>query len=317
MKKTKKYNHVGRPSNEEIKKNKKKKNIKIISISILVLTIISVSVVYYVSDGLILSGLMGDSASVIRTMTYIDSNENAGYVVHCSVGYRIKSKKNNGPVKDRGYYCQKASNAKKTKSATIIRVPYYSQNDYKSTSSRCGGGYLNVKGCLPTVGAMVFSALLDKTITPIDMNNAAYNYGYSNVCYSNSYTASFIDNYAASNGVKVYTKYYTGNSKTDSKTRAEILNMLKIGTTKGKCVGIAALEKGGSCVGKVNSDLCYSNVGHFIMFYSVGGTLYESKKVYVNDPARKNGKEISHEKYDLLDIINSSQYNKVRILCKK
>lgn len=315
MKKNIKYDRVGRPSNEEVQKLKKKKILKIVGILLSVFGVVGLCFIYYYSDEVLLSGLLGDSTAKNRIMTFVDTNENAGYVVRCTAGYRLKYKKNSGAVKNRGYYCQKKSN-NKIKDPVIMRVPYFTQNDYKNTSSRCGGGTLNYKGCLPTVGAMTFSALLGEKITPIDMNNAAYNYGYSSICSSNSYTASFIDKYAASKGVKVYSKYLTNNKTKNNILKKEILDLLKM-EKKGKCIGIVALEKSYSCVGNVKSDLCYSNVGHFVMFYSVGGRLFDSNNVYVNDPALKNGRTIAHKKYNLLDLIESGQGNKVRILCKK
>lgn len=317
-----KYGHVGRPTNEEVNehknkiKNKKKKKVLIFLIAFIVF---ASGFVYFFGDSIGLSEIMGNIVAKKRIMTFVDEKNNTGVVVRCPSGYSLRYDKNNSKsASDWDFSCYKDRRRNPiTKKPIIMKVPYYSQNDYRNTYSRCGGGNLNVKGCLPTVGAMVFSALLDKNLTPADMNSAAKNYG--SICYGNSYTASFIDNYASNNGVKVYTKYYQNSASKNKKLRKEILNMLKIDTSNGKCVGVAALEKSASCVGNVKSDLCYSSVGHFIMFYSTGAITLDSKNVYVNDPARKNNgtKEISHEKYDLLDIIESSQYNKVRILCKK
>lgn len=76
MKKNKeiKYNHVGRPTNEEKKKYKKKKTLKIIGIISCIFIVVGGILLYINKDNLVMSGIMGNS--VTNTMKSIQNNPN-------------------------------------------------------------------------------------------------------------------------------------------------------------------------------------------------------------------------------------------------
>lgn len=293
-----KYGHVGRPTNEEVNNLKKKKILKIVLSLTGIIFVLGGLFLFLNRDNLELSSVMGNFAAQKRVMTLKGNDGKTAYVISCSNGYKLKYKNEKKDIESRGYYCQKN---KKSKDANILKIPFYAQNDFKNIASRCGGGKLNEKGCLPTSGAMIFSALLNEEITPIDMNSAAYGYSSSNICYSQSYTVSFLEKYAKSNDI-TYAEY----------TKKDISNIIKK-LNSGNCIGLAALEKKASCIGNVKNNLCYAPYGHFVVFYANG---LSSNKVFVNDPAKKNGQIHAIKEYNLSDIISSSQSDKVRLFCK-
>lgn len=186
-------------------------------------------------------------------------------------------------------------------------VPYYNQGDYKNVYSACGGGYLSSKGCQPTNDAMIFSALLDKTITPVNINSVAsdlvkngkksgsatFNNGVR-ICDSNSYYADFA-------------KLYATNNKLQYKILSNIDSIDKLLKT-GKCTGLAPLSKKSKCSGKV-SNVCDSNVGHFVSFYASEKTNYAN----INDPSKSQ-----YVKYEasISEILKSTQNYGVTVYCK-
>lgn len=222
----------------------------------------------------------------------------------------------------------KCYNPKSVKSSKIV-IPYYSQNNYTTTAA-CSGGTFPGKGCLPTTSAMILSALLNTTITPMTLNDYAkkitqekrgnvsadfpiYNSQTKKienkryqVCIhsdngSNSYYYEFLVGYASMKNLTVTTFERVAR---DSSNVTKIDTLLK----SGKCMGFVALNA--RCGGRY----CYT-VPHFIAIYGNP----KDKMIYVNDPTNsssdKSGSVMIED--SLNNIVKYAQNSNVRVVCKK
>lgn len=247
------------------------------------------------------------SRKVLEQIAQINCN-NKGYRYAKNVKYSFNSN-----VWEKRVYTVTATCSELTSkhyvSSTKITVPYYNQKDYYSIASACGGGNLSAKGCLPTSGAMIFSALTGKTITPKTMNSYAdsllgncsgtcYKKAESGqnvqICDGNSYYVDFLKVYASNNG-----KIFKENVRTASVIDAAVKT--------GKCVGVAPLDVRRKCTSSVSS-LCDSRVGHFVIFAANQTNGY----VTVKDPLNVSRANV---KVPAADLIKSTQSDKVVLFC--
>ena len=82
----KKYGHVGRPSNEEVRQFKKKEMMKNIIISVSLVFVVVLSFLYINREAFNLESVMGDSTAKSRIMTYKNSDTDKNQVVDVVVG---------------------------------------------------------------------------------------------------------------------------------------------------------------------------------------------------------------------------------------
>ena len=326
-------NEVGRPSNETIKKRR----IIVIS-SIFVFIFLLAGGVFLLTSGSTseLSAGIGNSGLDNFKISY-DSKTKKTTVMGCPSGYAIYNNKKcvkdipethmvktllystaNKKCKKLGYTgadkkkirvrdpgkvptTYYACKSRAETNINILNIPYYNQGDY-SDYSRCGGGNLPKKGCNPTSAAMIFSALLGKTLTPSDMNNTAKN--YSDVCSGNSYTVNFLKKYAANNNIHPETVDGGDDNNKKKPSKKTQVNYIYNKLKTGKCVGAVALKAG------CKLDSCYSNAGHFMMFYVSETSGY----AYYNDPGHRN---LVKKKTTIQSILDASQSYHIELFCRK
>ena len=209
--------------------------------------------------------------------------------------------------------CIDLKNKKQLKDVTNTTIPYYKQGDYPEVSSACGGGNLDRKGCLPTSGAMIFSALIGKKITPTKMNSYASELlgnckssctiktkdnESKTICSGSSYYVDFLKVYANNNNME----YQEGLG---ASTSLSIETYLKTG----KCVGVAPLQSYG-CVGTASKAGICTSVGHFVVF----GASQKPEYVTVKDPLYSDKANVEVKTKDL---IQSTQSDIVVLFCRK
>ena len=223
----------------------------------------------------------------------------------------------------------KCYNPKSVKSSKIV-IPYYSQNNYTATAA-CSGGTFPNKGCLPTTSAMILSALLNTTITPLTLNDYAKditknkrgNVSADFPIYNSETKKIENKNYkvcvrdSSSGNISYYYEFLVGYATMkkltvtpfervakDSSRITKIDSLLK----SGKCMGFVALKA--RCGGRY----CY-NVPHFIAIYGNP----KDKMIYVNDPTNsssdKSGSVMIED--SLNNIVTYAQNSNVRVVCKK
>ena len=85
------------------------------------------------------------------------------------------------------------------------KIPYFSQIDSRWANKQIGNYVFSRSGCVPTVGAMVYS-FLNGYVTPVELGNWAYVHGYMNRGYIFGCTDAFWPAYSKSTG-----RYYKGH----------------------------------------------------------------------------------------------------------